>query len=265
MSDDAGKMPCALIVMGVSGSGKSTIADKLAERLGWTLRGRRQISSREQCRQNERRPSPHRRRPLALATGDRRRNRPGLRGRRACRDRLLGAEAHLSRCSRAWTQRCSYRLSPGHAGVDRQTYGRPQETISCRPACWTASSRRWSRRTHDENPVTVSIDASVDAIVDDIVRQLRSRPADGDANSRNRCMTRIALVVSDVDGTLLTKDKTLDRRREGAPCGGCDERRHRLHHYLQPSDHRHAVPDRATANHAAGRRVQRQFASSMPN
>ena len=33
MSDDAGKMPCALIVMGVSGSGKSTIADKLAERL----------------------------------------------------------------------------------------------------------------------------------------------------------------------------------------------------------------------------------------
>ena len=32
---DANKTPCALIVMGVSGSGKSTIADKLAERLGW--------------------------------------------------------------------------------------------------------------------------------------------------------------------------------------------------------------------------------------
>src|SRR6266568_7231847 len=28
--------PCALIVMGVSGSGKSTIAGKLAERLHWT-------------------------------------------------------------------------------------------------------------------------------------------------------------------------------------------------------------------------------------
>ena len=27
------QMPCALVVMGVSGSGKSTIADKLAERL----------------------------------------------------------------------------------------------------------------------------------------------------------------------------------------------------------------------------------------
>jgi gluconokinase len=29
--------PCALIVMGVSGSGKSTIADHLAERIGWTF------------------------------------------------------------------------------------------------------------------------------------------------------------------------------------------------------------------------------------
>ena len=29
--------PCALIVMGVSGSGKSTIASALAERLGWTF------------------------------------------------------------------------------------------------------------------------------------------------------------------------------------------------------------------------------------
>ena len=29
------KIPCALVVMGVSGSGKSTIADALAKRLGW--------------------------------------------------------------------------------------------------------------------------------------------------------------------------------------------------------------------------------------
>jgi gluconokinase len=32
---DAGQTPCALIVMGVSGSGKTTIADKLAARIGW--------------------------------------------------------------------------------------------------------------------------------------------------------------------------------------------------------------------------------------
>src|SRR5580698_307631 len=29
--------PCALVVMGVSGSGKSTIADHLADRIGWTF------------------------------------------------------------------------------------------------------------------------------------------------------------------------------------------------------------------------------------
>ena len=35
MSDDTSDIPCALVVMGVSGSGKSTIGDRLAERLGW--------------------------------------------------------------------------------------------------------------------------------------------------------------------------------------------------------------------------------------
>jgi gluconokinase len=31
------KTPCALVVMGVSGSGKSTIADRLAQCLNWTF------------------------------------------------------------------------------------------------------------------------------------------------------------------------------------------------------------------------------------
>ncbi len=35
VGNKAGKIPCALVVMGVSGSGKSTIAEKLAERLAW--------------------------------------------------------------------------------------------------------------------------------------------------------------------------------------------------------------------------------------
>ena len=37
MDDRSDKSPRALIVMGVSGSGKSTIATALAERLGWTF------------------------------------------------------------------------------------------------------------------------------------------------------------------------------------------------------------------------------------
>ncbi len=36
MADELRKPPCALVVMGVSGSGKSTIAEKLAARLNWT-------------------------------------------------------------------------------------------------------------------------------------------------------------------------------------------------------------------------------------
>ena len=38
----------------------------------------------------------------------------------------------------------------------------------------------------NENPVTVSIDASVDAIVDDIVRQLGLDPAGNGVPRRNR-------------------------------------------------------------------------------
>jgi len=37
VKDESGKLPCALIVMGVSGSGKSTIAASLAKRLDWTF------------------------------------------------------------------------------------------------------------------------------------------------------------------------------------------------------------------------------------
>src|SRR3954465_5799492 len=35
VSDNGREMPCVLIVMGVSGSGKSTIGEQLAARLGW--------------------------------------------------------------------------------------------------------------------------------------------------------------------------------------------------------------------------------------
>jgi gluconokinase len=37
LDERSNKSPCALIVMGVSGSGKSTIAAALADRLGWTF------------------------------------------------------------------------------------------------------------------------------------------------------------------------------------------------------------------------------------
>src|SRR5713226_8532507 len=36
VDNDIGRTPCALVVMGVSGSGKSTIGERLAQRLGWS-------------------------------------------------------------------------------------------------------------------------------------------------------------------------------------------------------------------------------------
>ena len=57
-------------------------------------------------------------------------------------------------------------------------------------------------------------------------------------------MTRIALVVSDVDGTLVTKDKILTDAAKGA-VRRLRRCRHRLHHRLQPPADRHALSDRA--------------------
>ncbi len=35
MANDSGEIPCALVIMGVSGSGKTTIGEAVAARLGW--------------------------------------------------------------------------------------------------------------------------------------------------------------------------------------------------------------------------------------
>ena len=76
---------------------------------------------------------------------------------------------------------------------------------------------------------------------------LRSRPSSTTSSANfepgyaaRNLMTRIALVVSDVDGTLLTKDKILTDGAQGRGAAAA-RGRHRLHHRLQPADDRHAV------------------------
>jgi gluconokinase len=64
VGDDACKVPCALVVMGVSGSGKSTIAEKLAKRLDWTYEDGDRFhpaSQLERCAADS--STPHRKRP----------------------------------------------------------------------------------------------------------------------------------------------------------------------------------------------------------
>jgi len=83
--------PCALVVMGVSGSGKSTIAEHLAARLGWRYVGRRPVSPRRPMspRMSAGHPLTDEE-PLAMAARDRRRDRPPRDGRHPRRRRLLG-------------------------------------------------------------------------------------------------------------------------------------------------------------------------------
>ena len=66
--------PPILVVMGVAGTGKSTVAGLLAERLNWELQEGDDLH-RPQCRKDVRRYSTRRSRSLAMA------------GRNSCLDR----------------------------------------------------------------------------------------------------------------------------------------------------------------------------------
>jgi gluconokinase len=183
VSGDAGQAPCALIVMGVSGSGKSTIADKLAERLGWRYEDGDKFHPASNVAKME---AGH-----PLTDEDRW---PWLRAiaaeiDRACKagDRVVIACSALKRAYRDI-------LVHGRRDVRLVYLKGSQQLIADRlakrkghfmPAGLLDSQFATLEPPADsETPVTVSIDASVETIVDDIVHQLGILPAD--TTSRNR-------------------------------------------------------------------------------
>ena len=185
MSDDAGKMPCALIVMGVSGSGKSTIADKLAERLRWSYEdGDKFHPASNVAKMSAGHPlTDEDRWPWLQAIADE-------------IDRVCGAgQRAVIACS---ALKRAYRdiLVHGRSDVRIIYLKGTQELIAQRlaarknhfmpPGLLDSQFKTLEPPDPRENPVTVSIDAPVDAIVDDIIRGLRLSPAESDANSRNR-------------------------------------------------------------------------------
>ncbi len=185
MSDDAGKMPCALIVMGVSGSGKSTIAEKLAERLGWSYEdGDKFHPASNVAKMSAGHP---------LTDEDRW---PWLRAIADEIDRVCGAGQHAVIACSALKRTYRDVLVHGRSDVRVVFLQGTQELIAKRmaarknhfmpPGLLDSQFNTLEPPDLRENPVTVSIDAPVDAIVDDIIRRLRPRPADSDANSRNR-------------------------------------------------------------------------------
>jgi gluconokinase len=182
---DKAKIPCALVVMGVSGSGKSTIADKLAERLGWRCEdGDRFHPASNIAKMSAGHPlTDEDRWPWLQAIADEidRVCKAGGRAviacsalKRAYRDilvhgrndvRVIYLDGTEPLIAKRLAQRKGHFMPPGLLASQFRTLEPPDTS---------------------EHSVTVSIDASVEAIVDDIVGQLGLSPVDGQPASRNR-------------------------------------------------------------------------------
>jgi len=165
--------PCALIVMGVSGSGKTTVGEHLASRLGWPYADADQfhppsnIAKMSACH--------------PLTDEDRW---PWLKAIAAEIDRVRAAGNHLVvGCS---ALRRAYRdvLVHGRDDVRLVYLEGTQALIADRlnerkghfmpPGLLTSQFKTLEPPTPDEHPIKVSIDATADAIVDEILRQLGS-------------------------------------------------------------------------------------------
>ena len=182
---DVSKMPCALIVMGVSGSGKSTIADQLAERIGWRCEdGDKFHPASNIAKMSAGHPlTDEDRWPWLQAIADE-------------IDRVCQTGAHaVIACS---ALKRAYRDILVHGRDDvrivylKGTQALIADRLAVRKNHFMPSGLLDSQfktlepPAASENPVTVSIDGSVDAIVDDIVRQLGLNPAEGAIARRNR-------------------------------------------------------------------------------
>jgi gluconokinase len=180
---DPEEIPCALVVMGVSGSGKSTIGEKLAERIGWRYEdGDRFHPASNVAKMSAGQP---------LTDEDRW---PWL---RAIAD-------EIDRVCKAGTRAVIACSALKHAYRDILVHGRSDVRIVFLSGTQALIAGRLARRKGhfmppglldsqfrtleppdaSEHPVTVSIEASVETIVEDIVRQLKLDPASHGATRR---------------------------------------------------------------------------------
>lgn len=183
MAETGGGAPHALVVMGVSGSGKSTIAERLAMRLGWTYEDGDQFHPASNVAKMK---AGH-----PLTDEDRW---PWLRAIAAEIDRACAAAEHVVIACSALKRVYRDILVHGRGDVRIVFLNGTQQLIADRlakrighfmpPDLLPSQFRTLEPPTPDENPVTVSIDATVDAIVDDIVQKLALAPARNAATRR---------------------------------------------------------------------------------
>ncbi len=184
MSVEASKPSCALVVMGVSGSGKSTVAAKLAERLSWTFEdGDRFHPASNVAKMSAGQPlTDEDRWPWLQAIADE-------------IDRVCRTGGHVVIACSALKRAYRSVLVHDRRDVRIVFLSGTQALIADRltrrkghfmpPGLLDSQFKTLEPPAADENAVTVSIDASVDAIIEDIVRQLGLGTDDG-IPGRNR-------------------------------------------------------------------------------
>ncbi len=184
MPNDSGKIPCALIVMGVSGAGKSTIGEKLAERLGWKFEdGDRFHPASNVAKMSAGQP---------LTDDDRW---PWLRAIADEIERVCEVAEHVVIASSALKRAYRDILVHGRPDVRLIYLDGTQDLIASRlalrkghfmpPGLLESQFKTLEPPDASENPVTVSIDGSVETVVNDILRQLGLGAAATGAGNRS--------------------------------------------------------------------------------
>jgi gluconokinase len=172
----ADERPCALVVMGVSGSGKTTIAEALAKRIGWRF----EDGDKFHPASNIAKMSAG----IPLTDEDRW---PWLQAIADEIDRLCGKSQRTVVACSALKRIYRNVLVHGRDDVRIILLDGTQQLIAGRlaarrghfmpPGLLDSQFATLERPADDERAVTVSIDATVEAIVDDIVDQLKLDPA----------------------------------------------------------------------------------------
>jgi gluconokinase len=163
--------------MGVSGSGKSTIAARLAERLNWTYEdGDRFHPPSNVAKMSAGHPlTDEDRWPWLQAIADE-------------IDRVCRSSGHAVIACSALKRAYRDVLVHGRSDVRIVFLSGTQQLIADRlarrkghfmpPGLLDSQFKTLESPAGDENPLTVSIDASVESIVEDVVRQLKASRAD---------------------------------------------------------------------------------------